>query len=82
MINYQERRSGTIQDYAGATGTLIRGVEIPGMAFWRNWGSSRRNSRVDPFRWDPENNVLACFRIFKRLSSNGAILSKSRCMGP
>eukprot|EP00959_Pyramimonas_sp_CCMP1952_P215477 4508084-Pyramimonas_sp.AAC.1 len=61
-----------IHDFAGATVTMIRGVEVPGMAFWRDSGSSRRNSQVHPWRWDTENNVLACFRVFKRLSSNEA----------
>eukprot|EP00959_Pyramimonas_sp_CCMP1952_P436291 9136098-Pyramimonas_sp.AAC.1 len=75
MINAPERVFGRIQDFAGATITLIRGVaEVPIMAFWRVSGSSRRNSQVDPWRWNPEN-VLACFRVFKRLSSNEAVPS-------
>eukprot|EP00959_Pyramimonas_sp_CCMP1952_P435432 9117711-Pyramimonas_sp.AAC.1 len=45
------------------------------MAFWHNSGSSRRNNEVDPWRWNPENNVVACFRVFKRLSSIEAVPS-------
>eukprot|EP00959_Pyramimonas_sp_CCMP1952_P425286 8908458-Pyramimonas_sp.AAC.1 len=30
---------------------------------------------VDPWRWDPENNVWACFRNFKRLFSDEAVPS-------
>eukprot|EP00959_Pyramimonas_sp_CCMP1952_P448904 9399832-Pyramimonas_sp.AAC.1 len=66
---------GKTYGYNGATGTLIRGVEVLGTAFWHDSGSSRRNSHVDPWRWSLENHVLACFRVFKRLSSNGAVLS-------
>eukprot|EP00959_Pyramimonas_sp_CCMP1952_P043454 908760-Pyramimonas_sp.AAC.1 len=60
------------QDFEGAAVTLIRGVKIAGMAFWHDSGSSRRNSQVDPWRWNSENHVLACFRVFKRLSSHEA----------
>eukprot|EP00959_Pyramimonas_sp_CCMP1952_P119997 2508960-Pyramimonas_sp.AAC.1 len=63
---------GRIQEHEGATVTLIRGVEVPGMAFRHDSGSSRRNSQVDPWRGNPKNNVRACFRIFKRLCSNEA----------
>eukprot|EP00959_Pyramimonas_sp_CCMP1952_P018720 395567-Pyramimonas_sp.AAC.1 len=49
---------------------LTRGVEVPGMAFWHDPGSSRRNSQVDPWCWNPENTVLACCRVVKELSSN------------
>eukprot|EP00959_Pyramimonas_sp_CCMP1952_P023889 500861-Pyramimonas_sp.AAC.1 len=53
--------------FEGATVTLTRGVAIPGMAFWHDSRSSRRNNQADPWRWE---NVLACFTVFKRLSSN------------
>eukprot|EP00959_Pyramimonas_sp_CCMP1952_P456397 9473102-Pyramimonas_sp.AAC.1 len=43
-----------------------------GMALWHDSVSSRRNSQADPWRRNPENNVLACFRDFKRVSSNEA----------
>eukprot|EP00959_Pyramimonas_sp_CCMP1952_P449323 9408125-Pyramimonas_sp.AAC.1 len=72
-----------VHDYAGATVTLVRGVEVPKMAFSRDSNSSSRNSQVDPCRWNPETNVLACFRIFERLSSDEAVppLEMSRCRG-
>eukprot|EP00959_Pyramimonas_sp_CCMP1952_P321238 6722388-Pyramimonas_sp.AAC.1 len=60
-----------IQGYEGATVTLVRGVEIPGTAFWHDSGSSTRSSQVDPWRWSPETHV----RVFKRLSSNEAVPS-------
>eukprot|EP00959_Pyramimonas_sp_CCMP1952_P206167 4311480-Pyramimonas_sp.AAC.1 len=66
---------GRTQDYKGAAVTLIRGVAVPGMAFWHDSGSPRRNTQVDPWRWNPESNVLACFRIFKVLSSTDAVPS-------
>eukprot|EP00959_Pyramimonas_sp_CCMP1952_P008299 173532-Pyramimonas_sp.AAC.1 len=69
---YQTLCFGRIQDYAGATSTLVRGIEIPGMAVWRDSGSSRPNSQVEPWRGNPENNGLTCFKFFKRLSSNEA----------
>eukprot|EP00959_Pyramimonas_sp_CCMP1952_P086703 1813383-Pyramimonas_sp.AAC.1 len=28
------------------------------MEFWHNSGLSRRSSQVDPWRWNPENNLL------------------------
>eukprot|EP00959_Pyramimonas_sp_CCMP1952_P065659 1370815-Pyramimonas_sp.AAC.1 len=34
-----------MQDYAGATVTLIFCVEVLGVAFWHTAGSSRRNSQ-------------------------------------
>eukprot|EP00959_Pyramimonas_sp_CCMP1952_P058563 1222950-Pyramimonas_sp.AAC.1 len=58
--------------YAGATVTLIRGAEVPGLAFRYESGSPRRNSQVDPWRWNPENNFDARFSVFKWLSSNEA----------
>eukprot|EP00959_Pyramimonas_sp_CCMP1952_P215974 4517335-Pyramimonas_sp.AAC.1 len=61
-----------VQDQEGATATLVRGAEVPGMAFWHYSGSSRRNNQIDQWRWNPENDVLACFKVFKRLSSNEA----------
>eukprot|EP00959_Pyramimonas_sp_CCMP1952_P331650 6944725-Pyramimonas_sp.AAC.1 len=51
---------------------LIRCVEVPGTAFWHDSGLSRRNGPVDPWRWNPENTVLMCFRVFKRLSAKEA----------
>eukprot|EP00959_Pyramimonas_sp_CCMP1952_P268813 5620563-Pyramimonas_sp.AAC.1 len=33
------------------------------------------NSQVNPWRWRPENVVLACVRDFKWLSSNEAVPS-------
>eukprot|EP00959_Pyramimonas_sp_CCMP1952_P097894 2045844-Pyramimonas_sp.AAC.1 len=62
---------------------LILRVEVLGMAFWHDSGSSRRNSQVDPWRWNPENNVLACFRVFKRALSNEAVpsIGMNRCKG-
>eukprot|EP00959_Pyramimonas_sp_CCMP1952_P004963 103949-Pyramimonas_sp.AAC.1 len=53
---YPKPWCGRIQEYGGATVTLIRGVEVPGMAFWHDSVPSRRNSQVDPWRWNPENN--------------------------
>eukprot|EP00959_Pyramimonas_sp_CCMP1952_P146922 3075087-Pyramimonas_sp.AAC.1 len=46
-------------------------------------GLSRRNNPVDPWRWNPENHVLACFRVYKWLFSTEAIPSMeiSRCTG-
>eukprot|EP00959_Pyramimonas_sp_CCMP1952_P001673 34516-Pyramimonas_sp.AAC.1 len=62
---------------------LIRCVEIPGIVFWHDSGLSRRSSQVDPWRWNPQNNVLACFRVFKRMSSNEAVpsMAMNRCRG-
>eukprot|EP00959_Pyramimonas_sp_CCMP1952_P431087 9028455-Pyramimonas_sp.AAC.1 len=54
---------------------LIRGAEIPRIAFWHGSGSSRRSSEVDPWLWNPKNNVLACFTVFKRMFSNDAVPS-------
>eukprot|EP00959_Pyramimonas_sp_CCMP1952_P457989 9475879-Pyramimonas_sp.AAC.1 len=45
------------------------------MATQHDSGSSRRNDQDNPWRWNPGNNVLACFRVFKRLSSNEAVPS-------
>eukprot|EP00959_Pyramimonas_sp_CCMP1952_P185309 3874776-Pyramimonas_sp.AAC.1 len=67
-------------DYEGATVTLIRCEEVPGLALWHHSGSSRRNSQVDPWRWNPENNVLACFRVFNRLPSIEADPSMDRTL--
>eukprot|EP00959_Pyramimonas_sp_CCMP1952_P353622 7408826-Pyramimonas_sp.AAC.1 len=58
MISVPEIVTGQILDYAGVTVTLIRGVEMPGMAFWRDSGSTKRSSQVDSWRWNPENNVF------------------------
>eukprot|EP00959_Pyramimonas_sp_CCMP1952_P366043 7666411-Pyramimonas_sp.AAC.1 len=62
---------------------MIRGVEIPGTAVWRDSGPSRRNSQVHPWRWNTDNNVSACLRVFKRLSSNeaGPSVGMNRCKG-
>eukprot|EP00959_Pyramimonas_sp_CCMP1952_P419040 8777696-Pyramimonas_sp.AAC.1 len=46
----------TTQDYEGAAATLLRGAQVPGMAFWRDSGLSRRNSQVDPWRWNLDDN--------------------------
>eukprot|EP00959_Pyramimonas_sp_CCMP1952_P367462 7696533-Pyramimonas_sp.AAC.1 len=64
-----------VQDYAGAAVMQIRSVGVPRMVFWHDPGLSRRTSQVDPWRWNPEKNVLACFRVFERLSSKEAGLS-------
>eukprot|EP00959_Pyramimonas_sp_CCMP1952_P273708 5720975-Pyramimonas_sp.AAC.1 len=58
-----------IEDYEGATIMFICAVGVPGMAFWHDSGSSKRNHQVDPWGWRPENNVWVCFRGFKRLFS-------------
>eukprot|EP00959_Pyramimonas_sp_CCMP1952_P252286 5271165-Pyramimonas_sp.AAC.1 len=49
-LTYQRRCFGTMRDCQGATGMLIRGVEVPGMAFWHDSGSSRRNGQSDSWR--------------------------------
>eukprot|EP00959_Pyramimonas_sp_CCMP1952_P001779 36598-Pyramimonas_sp.AAC.1 len=33
-------------------------------------------SQFDPWLWSPENNVLACVRVVKRLPSNEAVPSR------
>eukprot|EP00959_Pyramimonas_sp_CCMP1952_P260109 5438364-Pyramimonas_sp.AAC.1 len=40
----------------GVAVPLNRGVELPEMAFWHDFGSSKRNDQVDPWRWNPEIN--------------------------
>eukprot|EP00959_Pyramimonas_sp_CCMP1952_P064178 1340569-Pyramimonas_sp.AAC.1 len=62
---------------------LIRGVEVPTMAFWRDFRVSGRSSQVDLWRGNPENYVLACFKVFKQLSSNDVVPSMeiNRCRG-
>eukprot|EP00959_Pyramimonas_sp_CCMP1952_P280933 5872140-Pyramimonas_sp.AAC.1 len=74
---------GTIQDYAGTTHTLIRGVGDVGRAFWHASRSPRRKSQIDPWCWKSENNILAFFRAFKRVSSNEAVPSTemNHCRG-
>eukprot|EP00959_Pyramimonas_sp_CCMP1952_P343715 7199761-Pyramimonas_sp.AAC.1 len=72
MANIPEMCFGMIRQCQGATITLIRGVEVPGIVFWHGSGSSGRNNQVDSWRWKPENDVLARVRIFTRLSLNGA----------
>eukprot|EP00959_Pyramimonas_sp_CCMP1952_P098786 2065140-Pyramimonas_sp.AAC.1 len=42
---------------------LIRGAEVPKRAFWYDSRSSGRSSQVYPWRGNPENNVLACFKV-------------------
>eukprot|EP00959_Pyramimonas_sp_CCMP1952_P467757 9492134-Pyramimonas_sp.AAC.1 len=42
------------------------------MVFWHGPRVSRRNCQVNPWRCNPENNVLACLGVFKRLSSKEA----------
>eukprot|EP00959_Pyramimonas_sp_CCMP1952_P153275 3206322-Pyramimonas_sp.AAC.1 len=44
-------------DYEGATVTMIRGVEVPGMAFWHDLGSSSCNSPVCPRSSNTEKNL-------------------------
>eukprot|EP00959_Pyramimonas_sp_CCMP1952_P383007 8025369-Pyramimonas_sp.AAC.1 len=53
------------------------------MALWHDSGSSRCNGQVDPWRWTPENNVLACLRVLKGVSSNEAAprMTINRCRG-
>eukprot|EP00959_Pyramimonas_sp_CCMP1952_P409120 8574013-Pyramimonas_sp.AAC.1 len=77
----QGLRCDRIQDYVGARVMLVCFVEVPGMVGWLDSGLSRRNSQVVPWRWNPENDVLACFRVFKRLSSEETVLSMemNRC---
>eukprot|EP00959_Pyramimonas_sp_CCMP1952_P021510 453530-Pyramimonas_sp.AAC.1 len=72
-----------VQYYAGATITLVLCVEFLGMAFWHDSRSSGRNNQVDPWRWNPESNVLRCFRVFKRMSSNEVVPSveMNQCRG-
>eukprot|EP00959_Pyramimonas_sp_CCMP1952_P246843 5159311-Pyramimonas_sp.AAC.1 len=69
--------------YGCATVRMIRGVEVSGTAFWHDSGTSRRSSQVYPWRWNAENNVLACFGVFKRMSSNeaGPSVEMNRCWG-
>eukprot|EP00959_Pyramimonas_sp_CCMP1952_P414411 8683041-Pyramimonas_sp.AAC.1 len=64
------------EDCQGVEFTLIRGTEVPGMAFWHDSGWSRHNSQVYSWRWNPENGVLARFKMFTRLSPNGALPSE------
>eukprot|EP00959_Pyramimonas_sp_CCMP1952_P350451 7342272-Pyramimonas_sp.AAC.1 len=54
---------------------LVRGVEDLKTAFWHDSGSSRRSSPVDPWRWNPEKDVLACFRVFKGVLQRGRSLN-------
>eukprot|EP00959_Pyramimonas_sp_CCMP1952_P172732 3609451-Pyramimonas_sp.AAC.1 len=58
--------SGRVQDYASATVTCVLCVKVLGMAFWHDSVSSRRNNQDDPWGWNPKNNALAFFRVFKR----------------
>eukprot|EP00959_Pyramimonas_sp_CCMP1952_P081620 1705109-Pyramimonas_sp.AAC.1 len=83
ILHVPEWRFGRMREYAGAAVTLILCVEVLGMGFWHDSGSSRRNSQVDPVRWNPENNVLACSRLFRRVSSNEAVpsMEMNRCRG-
>eukprot|EP00959_Pyramimonas_sp_CCMP1952_P433111 9069500-Pyramimonas_sp.AAC.1 len=37
---------GKSQDYEGATVTWVRGVDVPGIAFWHDSGRSRRNIQL------------------------------------
>eukprot|EP00959_Pyramimonas_sp_CCMP1952_P049906 1042883-Pyramimonas_sp.AAC.1 len=71
QTTYQTWRLESIQDCQGATRMLIRGVEIAGMAFLRDSGSSRCNGQVEPWRWSPIMLFLTRFKIFNRLSPNG-----------
>eukprot|EP00959_Pyramimonas_sp_CCMP1952_P030258 634419-Pyramimonas_sp.AAC.1 len=42
------------------------------MAFWHDSRSSECTSQVGPCRWNPESNVLACFRVFKLFFQRGS----------
>eukprot|EP00959_Pyramimonas_sp_CCMP1952_P081298 1698485-Pyramimonas_sp.AAC.1 len=69
-------RSGILEGskiHEGATVMLIHGVGAPGVTFRHDSGQSRRNYQADPWRRNAESNVLACFRIFERLSSKEAV---------
>eukprot|EP00959_Pyramimonas_sp_CCMP1952_P246290 5147731-Pyramimonas_sp.AAC.1 len=59
-------------------------INVPELIAWKDSGlcgcnsyigSSRRNSQVDPWRWSPENNVLARCRVFTRVTYNEAASS-------
>eukprot|EP00959_Pyramimonas_sp_CCMP1952_P239316 5001198-Pyramimonas_sp.AAC.1 len=54
---------------------MPRGFEVSIVASGHDSGAPRRNSQVDPWRWNSENDVLACFRVFERRYSNEAVLS-------
>eukprot|EP00959_Pyramimonas_sp_CCMP1952_P275910 5766972-Pyramimonas_sp.AAC.1 len=69
---YQTWCCGRIQAHEGAPIMLARGVQIPRMVFRHDSGSSKRNGQVDPWRWNPENNVLTCLKVFKQFFSNEA----------
>eukprot|EP00959_Pyramimonas_sp_CCMP1952_P359905 7535763-Pyramimonas_sp.AAC.1 len=58
---HQKRCIGTTYGCQGASVTLIRGVEVPGMAFRHDSGSSRRNSKITSWRWSSENCALTRF---------------------
>eukprot|EP00959_Pyramimonas_sp_CCMP1952_P200317 4189542-Pyramimonas_sp.AAC.1 len=47
------RLQDMIPNYAGAAATLILCVEVLGMAFWRDSGTSKLNNQVHPCRWNP-----------------------------
>eukprot|EP00959_Pyramimonas_sp_CCMP1952_P270881 5662978-Pyramimonas_sp.AAC.1 len=70
---YQKSRFGEIRDYEGATVALVPRDEVPGTAFWHEPGSSKRNNHVDPWHWNPRNDVFANAKVFKRLCSNEAV---------
>eukprot|EP00959_Pyramimonas_sp_CCMP1952_P266506 5571515-Pyramimonas_sp.AAC.1 len=80
LIN-RKKCFGRIPDFEGATVTMFRGGEVPGMALWHDSGSSRRNRQVHPWRWNTENNVLAYLRVCRRLFSKeaGPPLERNRC---
>eukprot|EP00959_Pyramimonas_sp_CCMP1952_P344257 7210259-Pyramimonas_sp.AAC.1 len=64
----------------GAAVTLIRGVDVPRVAFWHDSGSSRRNCQVDSWRWSPEHGSYE-ERLGGRVCSN--IVDESWvCNGP
>eukprot|EP00959_Pyramimonas_sp_CCMP1952_P459697 9478666-Pyramimonas_sp.AAC.1 len=65
IVNVPEMVFERAQDSEVATVALTRGAEVPGMVFWRDSGSSRRDSQIDPWRWNPEDGVSACCRVFK-----------------
>eukprot|EP00959_Pyramimonas_sp_CCMP1952_P444835 9314310-Pyramimonas_sp.AAC.1 len=75
MSAYQKWCFEEIKDNDVAAVTLIRGFEVPGMRFGTIQDRQRRNSHDDPWRWSPENNVVARVTLFKRLTSNAAVPS-------
>eukprot|EP00959_Pyramimonas_sp_CCMP1952_P245701 5134980-Pyramimonas_sp.AAC.1 len=65
-------------DRQGATVTLVRSVDAPGMVFTHVAGSSERNSNVDSRRWSLRSCALARSMIFIRLSSTVAFPAEEK----